>query len=177
MAAAKKSTKKTETAPVLRLADTGSRGSVPSLVVGESEQAYQTLLDDVKATVRPRDFIEELWVEDVVNLTWEMIRLRRAKNGAPARASKASVTRERHQPLQAQSGAGLRPIYVSPHLIAEDPGLEIALSHLPTPCNWLELRRLRSIHRGFVREKMILERLIFFIVTLDPSAGLSLVTP
>jgi hypothetical protein len=31
-------------------------------------------------TVRPRDFIEELWVGDVVYLTWELIRLRRAKN-------------------------------------------------------------------------------------------------
>ena len=80
MAAARKSKNKPAVSLVSGPTEVKTRGRVATLITGESEEGYRELLRDVTETVRPRDFIEELWVGDVVYLTWELIRLRRAKN-------------------------------------------------------------------------------------------------
>jgi hypothetical protein len=41
--------------------------------------AYEQLLAQVTAAVESADVIEEFWVRDVVDLTWEALRLRRLK--------------------------------------------------------------------------------------------------
>ena len=51
----------------------------PPLLEGEDSKAYDTLLARVSGAVKPKDIIEEIWVRDIVNLTWEILRLRRLK--------------------------------------------------------------------------------------------------
>ena len=51
----------------------------PPLLDGESQEAYDTLLARVTGTVSPKDIIEEIWVHDIVDLVWEILRLRRLK--------------------------------------------------------------------------------------------------
>jgi hypothetical protein len=51
----------------------------PPLYQGESEADYNQLYDHVRKAVLPKDVIEEIWVRDVVDLTWEANRLRRLK--------------------------------------------------------------------------------------------------
>jgi hypothetical protein len=49
----------------------------PPLLEGEDPEAYNQLLARVTATVKPRDILEEIWVADIVHLTWEILRWRR----------------------------------------------------------------------------------------------------
>ena len=51
----------------------------PVLLVGENRDTYDSLLARVTAAVDPCDIIEEFWVRDVVDLVWEVLRLRRLK--------------------------------------------------------------------------------------------------
>jgi ribosomal protein L12E/L44/L45/RPP1/RPP2 len=51
----------------------------PVLLEGEDEAEYGRLLAQVTAAVRPTDVIEEFWIQDVVELMWEAMRLRRLK--------------------------------------------------------------------------------------------------
>jgi hypothetical protein len=53
----------------------------PPLIAGENLVAYQELEQHVAATVKPKDTLEEIWVRDVVDLTWEILRMRRLKAG------------------------------------------------------------------------------------------------
>ena len=48
---------------------------------GEDTKAYDLLLEQVSTTVKPSDIIEDIWVRDIVDLTWEILRLRRYKQG------------------------------------------------------------------------------------------------
>jgi hypothetical protein len=51
----------------------------PPLLEGESQEVYDTLLARVTGTVNPKDIFEEMWAHDIVNLVWEILRLRRLK--------------------------------------------------------------------------------------------------
>jgi hypothetical protein len=51
----------------------------PPLLPGEDPAAYDDLLARVSRAIKPADIIEEVWVRDVVNLTWEVQRLRQLK--------------------------------------------------------------------------------------------------
>jgi len=51
----------------------------PPLLDGESQEVYDALLARVTGTVNPKDIIEEIWVHDIVDLVWEILRLRRLK--------------------------------------------------------------------------------------------------
>ncbi len=51
----------------------------PPLLTGEDFVAYNALLAQVAAAVGPADPVEEIWVRDVVNLTWEILRWHRLK--------------------------------------------------------------------------------------------------
>jgi hypothetical protein len=46
---------------------------------GEDAAGYEQLLARVCATLQPRDVIEQIWARDVVDLVWEILRLRRMK--------------------------------------------------------------------------------------------------
>jgi len=49
------------------------------LLDGEDTADYNGLHKRVTAAVRPTDILEEIWVRDAVDLTWEIFRLRRLK--------------------------------------------------------------------------------------------------
>ena len=48
----------------------------PPLIEGEDGAAYNQLFAGIVAAVKPKDFIEEILVSDVANLSWEVRRLR-----------------------------------------------------------------------------------------------------
>lgn len=51
----------------------------PALTPFEDADAYERLLVWIADAIRPRDAVEWLWVRDLVDLTWDQGRLRRAK--------------------------------------------------------------------------------------------------
>jgi hypothetical protein len=51
----------------------------PPLLEGEDSAAYDELLARISGTIKPADVLEEMWVRDVVDLSWENFRLRRLK--------------------------------------------------------------------------------------------------
>ena len=51
----------------------------PPLFVGEDPTQYEAMRDQISTAVGPLDFLEEIWVNDVLNLVWETQRLRRLK--------------------------------------------------------------------------------------------------
>jgi pyruvate/2-oxoglutarate dehydrogenase complex dihydrolipoamide acyltransferase (E2) component len=53
----------------------------PPLVRGEDAATYDQLAARIIAAVAPENVIEEIWVRDVVDLVWEVVRLRRLKAG------------------------------------------------------------------------------------------------
>ena len=52
---------------------------MPPLLEGEDAAAYDEMVAQVSAAVSPADILEHIWVRDVVDLTWEILRLRRIK--------------------------------------------------------------------------------------------------
>lgn len=50
-----------------------------ALLNGESEEGYNAVWRQVRDAALPTDFIEEMWVRDVVDALWETLRLRRMK--------------------------------------------------------------------------------------------------
>jgi hypothetical protein len=57
----------------------------------EDAKAYDDLLAHVSSAVKPPDFIGEIWVCDVVDLTWEILRWRRLKINLVERAMVAAL--------------------------------------------------------------------------------------
>jgi hypothetical protein len=49
----------------------------PPLLEGEDAAAYEKVLAGVSNSVRPTDFVEEIWVRDAVDVIWNIFRLRR----------------------------------------------------------------------------------------------------
>ncbi|MBX9825855.1 MAG: hypothetical protein K2Y27_12770 [Xanthobacteraceae bacterium] len=49
------------------------------LLAGEDAAAYDSLLRRVSDVVKPADVLEEIWLQDAVDLSWEVARLRRTK--------------------------------------------------------------------------------------------------
>jgi hypothetical protein len=53
-------------------------GSAP-LIEGEDQAAYDDFHAGISAAMKPKDVLEQIWVRDVVDLTWETRRMRRLK--------------------------------------------------------------------------------------------------
>jgi len=51
----------------------------PPILPGEDASAYEALVRQVTADVKPAGIIEKMWVRDIVDLTWEILRWRRIK--------------------------------------------------------------------------------------------------
>src|SRR5258708_18394516 len=49
------------------------------LLENEDTAAYEEIFARISAVVKPADFLEEIWVRDLVALVWEAFRLRRLK--------------------------------------------------------------------------------------------------
>src|SRR5258708_8335999 len=50
------------------------------LIDGEDGTNYDVILEGISADVAPADFVEEIWVRNVVDLVWDNVRLRRLKS-------------------------------------------------------------------------------------------------
>jgi hypothetical protein len=62
-----------------------------SLLGGEEEADYANLSARFIAAAKPRDFIEEILARDAIDLSWEVLRLRRLKAGLLRMARSAGV--------------------------------------------------------------------------------------
>jgi hypothetical protein len=51
----------------------------PPLFEGEDTKAYDEFLTRISTAVKPVDILEDIWVRDLVDLTWDVFRLRRLK--------------------------------------------------------------------------------------------------
>ena len=51
----------------------------PPLVEGERVEAYDELLARISGALQPADILEDIWIRDIVDLVWEVFRLRRLK--------------------------------------------------------------------------------------------------
>lgn len=49
------------------------------LILGEDENEYWNLCAQFASAIQPKDFVEWVWVRDILDLTWEIRRLRRLK--------------------------------------------------------------------------------------------------
>jgi hypothetical protein len=57
-----------------------SRLYEPLMLLGEDAEARDAIRSRIVAAVSPADILEELWVEDVIELVWDVFRLRRYKS-------------------------------------------------------------------------------------------------
>lgn len=51
----------------------------PALIKRENKALYHEFLAKVSRAVNPKEFLEEIWVRDIADLTWEAQRMRRFK--------------------------------------------------------------------------------------------------
>ena len=65
----------TESRPAAELAPFGPA----PLIEGEDGAAYDELLARISTAIKPADILEDIWVRDIVDLVWEILRLRRLK--------------------------------------------------------------------------------------------------
>lgn len=77
----------------------------PPLIEGEDTAAYDDLLARISGAIKPSDILEEIWVRDVVDLTWDAFRLRRLK----AKLLTATAHEGRRRPCVRWS-TGIAPI-------------------------------------------------------------------
>ena len=73
----------------------------PLLLQGENAADYADLTAKILAGTQPKDFIEELFARDVIDLTWEIFRLRRLKAGVLRATADEGV---KHVLLSLESG-------------------------------------------------------------------------
>src|SRR5216684_15554 len=67
--------------------------AAPPLIAAEQQSAYDELLARVTETLKPADVLEHVFIRDIVDLVWEVLRLRRLKANLMATAAQAGVAR------------------------------------------------------------------------------------
>lgn len=65
----------------------------PVLIPGEDASAFHQFADRIRATLKPSNAIEEIYVDDAIFHGWEVRRWRRAKGGLLWASSPAALTR------------------------------------------------------------------------------------
>ena len=70
---------KTHTASTLNAVGHASLFGQPPILPGEDAATYDALLARVSTDVKPSDIIEEMWVHDVMDNSWEILRWRWVK--------------------------------------------------------------------------------------------------
>jgi hypothetical protein len=65
--------------------------STQSLILGEDDQAFETLKAAIASAIKPQDTIEEMWVRDIAELMWESQRLRTLKANILLIAQKSAL--------------------------------------------------------------------------------------
>jgi hypothetical protein len=75
------------------------------IIAGEDTEAYDDLFARVSGDVRPADIIEEIWVRDIVDLTWEIFRWRRLKTALLSAATPEALREVLAPLMRAESSA------------------------------------------------------------------------
>jgi hypothetical protein len=60
-------------------AHTASAVAQATLILGENPVTYEEMRERLVATLKPSDFLEEIWAGEMADLVWEILRLRRIK--------------------------------------------------------------------------------------------------
>ncbi|KQW22324.1 hypothetical protein ASC80_02715 [Afipia sp. Root123D2] len=63
----------------------------PAFGPGEDPNLFCVLVEQMLETIRPKDFVEYLYTVDLINLTWELIRLRLIKEAVKAQGRSVAV--------------------------------------------------------------------------------------
>ncbi|MEK9685061.1 MAG: hypothetical protein VW226_10965 [Rhodospirillaceae bacterium] len=63
----------------------------PPLLGGEDEAEYEVFVDQCISAIGPKDTIERIWLQDFIDNTWDIQRLRRIKVSIVQAARKAGV--------------------------------------------------------------------------------------
>ena len=87
----------TSSKQIVERTDPGELFGPPPLIEGEDAAAYNQLHARISAAVKPKDVLEEIWVRDVVDLTWETLRMRRFKAKLLASATSTGLERILHR--------------------------------------------------------------------------------
>jgi len=67
--------------------ESAGQAGAPPVIAGENAAGYERLLARVSHALNPSDALEEVWIRDIVELVWEVNRLRRLKTGLMAAAA------------------------------------------------------------------------------------------
>jgi hypothetical protein len=65
----------------------------PPLIDGENAAAYDELLASGSTALKPTDLIEDIWVREFVDLTWEAFRLNRLKASLMSYKARVSLSK------------------------------------------------------------------------------------
>ena len=71
--------------------------STQLILPGESKSEFQRLLEDVRASLRPRDKVEELMARGTVRLSWNLTRIETSRDERLATRAKEAVGREKDE--------------------------------------------------------------------------------
>src|SRR5262249_19375280 len=86
-------------------------GPLP-LMDAENPKSYQELLDHMSSMLEPQNILEEIWIREIAELTWDAFRLRRMKanglSGAAHRRCKRLLSRCSGRKPRTPRGAGWR---------------------------------------------------------------------
>ena len=63
----------------------------PPLLPNESLVDYEGLKSRLRAKIVPQDVLEEIWLRDILDLQWEVLRMRRLKARLLARAVSSQI--------------------------------------------------------------------------------------
>jgi hypothetical protein len=63
----------------------------PALLKNESAQEFEKLLKELNLDIQPQTFTEQIYVDDIANLTWEILRWRRVKAGIVGNAFRPAL--------------------------------------------------------------------------------------
>jgi hypothetical protein len=86
----------------------------PPLIEGENSAAYDELLGRISAVVKPTDILEHIWLQEVVDLVWEILRLRRLKANLMAATAHQGLERVLKPLLKESEILEILPPEVSP---------------------------------------------------------------
>ena len=67
-------------AQLVDIADLDDLLGPPPLLPSESAADYDGLRARLRARIAPRDVVEEIWLRDILDLQWEVLRMRRLKS-------------------------------------------------------------------------------------------------
>jgi len=125
-------------------------GPLP-IVEGEQAARYHGLLASLVADVNPVDMLEWIWIRDIVDLQWEVLRYRRAKAETITSAKHLALGVAFGRPLTPDDGAADISRAISNSLDALR-----RLDHMITSC---ELRRDNAYHEAERRRAALGKRL------------------